>query len=282
MSKDIIQLLVTFDENYISPFETLLLSIKLNNPGQDFHVWLLHSNIPEDKLDQIQKYCAKLETEFTPIAVDRKLFENAPVTDRYPQEMYYRLLAPQLLPDDLDKIIYLDPDILVINPLTSLWKMNLTHYTFAAASHKGITDVMNSINKIRLNTNSDYFNTGLLLIDLQKARKLVDSEKIFADVREHADELVLPDQDVFNHLYGDETLSLPDEIWNYDARYYSMYLLRGDGSITLDWVMKNTIILHFAGRRKPWLPNSTAKFVALYKNYMQMTQRALDSLGSGQ
>nr|WP_243005008.1 glycosyltransferase [Hungatella effluvii] len=36
--------------------------------------------------------------------------------------MYYRLLAPHLLPEPLEKILYLDPDILVINPLRSLWE----------------------------------------------------------------------------------------------------------------------------------------------------------------
>lgn len=278
MNKEIIQLLVTFDENYIPPFKTLLMSIKLNNPGQDFHVWLLHSNISQEKLNELQFYCTNLKTEFTPIAVDRKLFDKAPITDRYPQEMYYRLLAPKFLPQNLTKIIYLDPDILVANPIKSLWKMDLKGNSFAAASHKGITDIMNSINRIRLDTSSDYFNTGLLLIDLQKARQLVDPEKIFAEVREHGEELILPDQDVFNHLYGENTLSLPDEIWNYDTRYYSSYLLRDDGHITLDWVMKNTIILHFAGRRKPWLQDASSKFAALYKNYMQITNRFIEQI----
>ena len=87
--------------------------------------------------------------------------------------MYYRLLAPCLLPEGLERVIYLDPDILVINPLRPLWEMDLKGSIFAAASHVGVIDIMNGIKRIRLDTGHDYYNTGVMLIDLNKARTLV-------------------------------------------------------------------------------------------------------------
>lgn len=47
------------------------------------------------------------------------------VSKQYPKEMYYRLLAAQILPAELDKVLYLDPDILVINSLRPLWELGL-------------------------------------------------------------------------------------------------------------------------------------------------------------
>ena len=88
MKSTSIHLLVTFDQNYIAPFETMLTSILLNNPGEQFHVWLLHSAIPQTALDALEHDCCAHGVPLTPIAVDRQLFQGAPITKQYPQEMY--------------------------------------------------------------------------------------------------------------------------------------------------------------------------------------------------
>ncbi|MCR1838975.1 glycosyltransferase family 8 protein [Murimonas intestini] len=273
MPNDIINLLVTFDENYLEPFWTMLNSVSINNPAERFQVFLLHSSISQEKTNWLIEKCAGLNIRLILLPVDRSLFQSAPLTERYPQEMYYRLLAPCLLPEGLERVIYLDPDILVINPLRPLWEMDLKGSIFAAASHVGVIDIMNGINRIRLDTGHDYYNTGVMLIDLNKARTLVNPDVIFNSVREHAAELLLPDQDIFNYLYGELTMPLKDEIWNYDTRYFSGYLLRSWGAYTMSWVMQNTVILHFCGKRKPWIDDYTKPFDSLYKHYMRLAKR---------
>ena len=190
MKSTSIHLLVTFDQNYIAPFETMLTSILLNNPGEQFHVWLLHSAIPQTALDALEHDCRAHGVPLTPIAVERQLFQGAPITKQYPQEMYYRLLASHILPASLKRVLYLDPDILVINPLRPLWDLDLQGNVFAAASHIGVVDVMNGINRIRLKTEQDYYNSGVMLMDLEAARVLVQPEAIFQYVRDHENELL--------------------------------------------------------------------------------------------
>lgn len=260
-----IHILVSFNKNYIKPFHVLVESILHNNPNEQFHFWLLHSSV--ETKDLLAPFDPNL-VQITPIKVDSKLFDEAHITSRYPQEMYYRLLSPLFLPTHLDKILYLDPDILVINSLKPLWEMDLEGNTFGAASHTGLVDIMNPINRIRLQTDHDYYNTGVMLIDLNKARELIDSDEIFKIVNEKGIELLLPDQDVFNHLYGKYTLDLDETLYNYDARYYQQYRLRSNGEHDLNWVIKNTVVLHFCGKNKPWHKNYTSKFASLYKHYM--------------
>ena len=115
--------------------------------------------------------------------------------------MYYRLLALLILPKSIKKILYLDPDILIINSIRPLWETELGNYIFAAASHVGVTGVINDINRARLRVDHDYYNSGVMLMDLTKARSIVNVEEIFQCVREHKEELLLPDQDIFNYLY---------------------------------------------------------------------------------
>ena len=188
--------------------------------------------------------------------------------------MYYRLLAGQMLPDGLSRVLYLDPDILVINPLRELWETDMQGNMFAAAAHTGKTELANNVNRIRLGTDHDYYNSGVLLIDLERCRSEVAPDELFAFVREHRRELVMPDQDLLNAVYGDSILPLDDALWNYDARNFNNYVLRSTGGQDMSWVMENTAILHFCGKAKPWKPNYIYRFGVLYRHYERLAERA--------
>lgn len=270
MRNDKIHLLVTIDQNYISPFQTMLKSLVVNNQQETIHVWLLHSRIPKEALDALTEYCNAQRVTLTALQVNSTIFIGAPRSKRYPLEMYYRLLAPLLLPASVEKILYLDPDILVINSVRPLWETPLDGHVFAAASHSIVPDMVDDVNRMRLGMDHAYFNTGVILMDLKSARGVVNASDIFEYVREHSAELLLPDQDVFNCMYGACTKQVDDVIWNYDARRFSAYLLNSNGKCDMDWVMQNTVILHFCGRQKPWKSTHSSRFSALYKHYIQM------------
>ena len=146
-------LLLTLDENYLPPCKVMLCSFFASNPNEaDVTVYLLHSAIPGDKLEELANFCSLFGAKLRPITVDTALFENAPTSKRYPKEMYYRLLSPLILPKELERVLYLDPDMLIINPLRPLWELNLYRKTFAAAAHTGLTEMANEINQVRLDT----------------------------------------------------------------------------------------------------------------------------------
>lgn len=274
-------LLLTLDENYLLPCKIMLYSFFSSNPDErNVVIYLLHSAIPDESLQGLRNYCACFDAELKPISVDAALFANAPTNKRYPKEMYYRLLSPLILPHILERVLYLDPDMLIINPLRSLWEMNLSGKIFAAAAHTGLTEMANGINQVRLDTEHEYFNSGVMLIDLNGARKLVTSEDVFGCVSEHEKELILPDQDVFNILYGKQTMPVEDVIWNYDVRNYSKYRIRSTGKYDLNWVMQNTAILHFCGKNKPWNVEYKNPFRMLYLHYMNLTMRKLQGISS--
>ena len=217
--------------------------------------------------------------KFYPVRVEGSLFQDAPVTRQYPKEMYYRLLASRLLPERLDRVLYLDPDTLIINPLRPLWEMDLRGSLFAAAAHTGMTELANRVNRVRLDSGSDYYNSGVLLMDLKAGRLEIQPEELFQFVREHGRELLLPDQDLLNALYGRRILPVDDAVWNYDARNYNNYLLRSGGVCDLDWVMEHTAVLHFCGKAKPWKPGYVYRFGVLYKHYMRLAGREWQAEG---
>lgn len=265
--------MTTLDQNYLPRLQVLLTSLYVNDPGETFSLYLLHSGIPEEALASAQRQCDLYGYSFCPVCIDDKPFQEAPVTQQYPKEMYYRLLAPHLLPDNIKRILYLDPDTLVINPVRPLWETELNGNLFAAAAHTGKTELANNVNRLRLETEQDYYNSGVLLMDLDAGRREIIPEEIFQYVEKHRKELLLPDQDILNALYSKRILPLEDALWNYDARNYSNYLVRSGGVCDMNWVMEHTSILHFCGKAKPWKPKYPFRFGVLYRHYMQIAGR---------
>lgn len=276
---DTISILAALDENYLPQLTVMLTSFYLNNPGEKAELYLLYSSISRHGLETAEEKCRQFGMKFYPVRVDGSLFQDAPVTRQYPKEMYYRLLASRLLPERLDRVLYLDPDTLIINPLRPLWEMDLRGSLFAAAAHTGMTELANRVNRVRLDSGSDYYNSGVLLMDLKAGRLEIQPEELFQFVREHGRELLLPDQDLLNALYGRRILPVDDAVWNYDARNYNNYLLRSGGICDLDWVMEHTAVLHFCGKAKPWKPGYVYRFGVLYKHYMRLAGREWQAEG---
>lgn len=273
-----ISILLSCDENYLTRARTMLFSLWMNETACGTqpvacHVYLIHSGIGEEKLEGFRADLVRMRMAFSDIRIDKDTFEDAPITDRYPQEMYYRLLAGTILPADLHRVLYLDPDILVINPVRELWQMDLEGHLFAAASHEEKTPITDDFNNFRLGTSSEYYNSGVLLMDLDACRERIHPEEVFAFIRQHRLGMLLPDQDVLNALYEEDILQIPDVIWNYDARHYSTYKMNSDGAANVSWVIANTSILHFCGRAKPWKEPYLYRFGSLYRHYQQLEKR---------
>ena len=77
------------------------------------------------------------------------------------------------------------------------------------------------------------------------------------------------DQDILNRLYSKQIKSLDEKLYNYDARYYRYYKFMDD-EWDMDRVIKDTVIIHFCGKKKPWKKNYSGRFHALYKHYEKM------------
>jgi len=262
-------ILVTLDRNYLHPLRVMLGSLYLNNPGEAFDVYLVGDGLTAEDLASLETLCAP-HGALHPVAVPEDLFAGAPVVRYYSRAMYYRLLSAQLLPPTLDRVLYLDPDILVIGPVRPLYDTDLQGALMAASIHRGLTDISSRVNRLRLDTPEaeGYFNSGVLVMDLDAMRHRMAPEEIFTYAREHADVLILPDQDILNGLYGTELFPVDETLWNYDARRFDAYRLMSQGEKDMDWVVTHTAILHFCGKNKPWRKSYRGRFSALYK-YIQ-------------
>ena len=268
-------LLVTLDRNYLEPLHVMLGSLFLNNPGETFDVYMVGDGLTREDKEELDAFCARRGSRLHPVEVPGDVFDRAPTIRYYSRAMYYRLLAAQLLPQKLDRVLYLDPDILVIGAVRPLYELELGEMLFAAATHSDPIGVTDYVNKVRLsNPEAEvYYNSGVLLMNLEAMRRAVRPEDIFAYVERKQDLLILPDQDILNGLYGAYIMPVEDSVWNYDARYYGVYRLGSQGERDMDWVMDHTVCLHFCGKNKPWHSSYIGRFAALYKHYQRLARR---------
>lgn len=266
---------VTLDRNYLPPLRVMLTSLFMNNPGEEIALWLAGDGLTQEDHNDIERLCAHFKHSFHVVKVPDDAFADAPVIRYYSRAMYYRLLAGQLLPDTLKRVLYLDPDILIINSLRPLYDLDIEHALFAAATHEGLTGVSSQVAKLRLSTpdGEAYFNSGVLLMNLEKMRKEVDPQRVFQYADQKRSALILPDQDILNGMFWDRIKLIDESVWNYDARKYKSYMIASQSEKDVDWVMEHTAILHFCGKSKPWKQNYRGKFSALYKHYRVLAKR---------
>ena len=128
---DTIALLTTLDQKYLPQLQVLLTSLHASNPGERIVLYLLHSGIPREALDRVERQCALWKDSFCPILVEDALFENAPVTRQYPKEMYYRLLAPHLLPGELKRVLLVGSGAM-LSPTSTMQAETIPGIAYAA------------------------------------------------------------------------------------------------------------------------------------------------------
>lgn len=140
---------------------------------------------------------------------------------------------------------------------------------FIACEHEHSAKKARLINKMRLRTPNakGYFNTGVLLMNLELIRQHVKVEEIFQFIEENKLKLLLPDQDVFNALFWNKIKPAESYRYNYDARFFERAALIKKQD--LESIKKHTVFIHYCGKDKPWHPNYKYALGTFYQKYCE-------------
>ena len=104
---EIINILCTPDDNYIPYCGIMLTSLFENNKDAKIHVYLMTETMSDSNWARLQELTRKYSQNIYPIIIDRRKLKDCPMhdDDYVSLATYYRLLAPQLLPQEIDKIL---------------------------------------------------------------------------------------------------------------------------------------------------------------------------------
>ena len=140
----------TTDSNYVMPTGVMIKSLSVNNNEERivFHIVVDESVTTQQKKELNRVLCENPQHSLLFHLVDDTLFDDFPQLGASNPKLfitkatYYRLLFAEILPDSINKVIYLDCDMIVLGSIAELWNIDISHYALAA-----VTDMSERIHK---------------------------------------------------------------------------------------------------------------------------------------
>lgn len=272
------------DDNYASFLSISLISL-LDSNINDFdkiNVFILDDGISaENKTkinDLVNDYSCSIsyietkkldEMDFNVLGLERNLNKASLTT-------YARLFMSTLLPNDIDKVIYLDCDSLIVDSYKELWKLDISNHYCA-----GVLDGINTAVKEYLGFKKEetYINAGFLLVNLRKWREDNIEEKFIEFMVKNQNRFYQHDQGVINNVFKNNimivepkyNLQIYFQTLDYDlARKFTCMTTEYYNKEVVDECRENPVFLHFCGPNydRPWF-NKDHPYAEVFKKYAE-------------
>lgn len=269
-------ILFSLDENYVYPLKVLIQSLVDTHPDDTFCMYLLHAGISEETLEDLNRFVERTDNKLVPIH-SKNFFQasdKVAITRYYTLEMYLWMFAPYLLPEEVDRILYLDPDVLCINDMKGFYNKDFQGHSFVATNYKYKTKWVQPFNNLRLRNfeSDDYFNAGVVLMNLKKLRRVGNPYSIIEAIRENKPVLILPDQDIFNLVYVNDILEEDWRFFNMNPKVFEKLKILFPKKYNYAKVEREVVFIHFSGKHKPWDEREKYRY-ALGKYFFEVEKR---------
>lgn len=242
-------ILIAVNEKYIRQSKLMLYSLSKYVTKEDINIYLLYDHISDVTLQKFKKYVeTKCSGKLYAIRVDKMLVEKLPLMEHYTSEIYFRLLAGELLPNEVKRVLWLDSDIIIKGEIEEFYNTDFEGNYLVACEDLLVNN--NQIEKfitIDKESRIKYFNSGVILFDLDKIRQDNKQEELFKFMRNNANKLEMPDQDALNVIfYGKVKLMNP-------IKYnHLMLTVEKVDKKKKELLKKETSVIHYVGADKPW------------------------------
>lgn len=248
-------LLFCIDNNYIDRFLETVMSI-FRYENKNINIFILHNGISDENIKLIESFILKYESckvIFYYVDTNNKVL---PISISYISEVtYLRLFAPFVIKEQIDRLLYLDCDIICCETFEDMYNTNLDGKIIGAvkniqlSSDSELYEFFN--NNIGLPENNEYINAGVLLIDVNKYKEYISIDDIVNFIEQNKEILVMQDQDVINKLFY-KKIKILDLKYNYQINSID------DGFETYD-----NVFVHYSKQEKPWFEEYDSIYKAI-------------------
>ena len=265
-----IKIVAACDDNYVQHLAVMLCSLLENTKKKNIiQINIIDGGISQENKHKINNFIQnKYNTDVKYLKIDHKIYNRFPISYHFTHTIYYRISIPLLFDSSVNKVLYLDSDIIVKDDVSKLWDIDLSNYFLAAVESP---NVKRNYCDLNMSKNSKYFNSGVLLINLQKWRQHNITEKTIEFIAKNQDKITWWDQDSLNSVLCNKWLPLPLR-WNQQSSFFEQqsYLQNKNNSDFID-AINNPAIIHFSSLRKPWEYISRHPHKKEYFYYLSLT-----------
>ena len=266
-----IPIVMAFNDGFAPYAGTTILSIlKSSSRDKNYDILVFDGGISDRNKELLRRTISDYQNVSVRYLNPLPLFHslNLPTHLHFSRDIYYRLYIPEVC-SQYERIIYIDGDTIVRGDLSILFEVDLNGNSLGAVQDCVMTNFRKlkvpSIpatgsleaelylkNYLQLSQPSDYFQSGIIVFDIQKAK---ESLPIIRNILESGKTYWFPDQDILNIAYQD-SVEFIDERWN---------VFHGNGDIKTFYEKlpydvrtkyfksrENPLIIHYAGEKKPW------------------------------
>lgn len=267
------------DDNFAQHCGTALKSITANN--SDVHFFILTEGLNSVNSNRLADVASEngctLEFCIVPSEIVKYFPMSKMASNHISIATYYRLFVTTLLPTTVDKIIYLDGDMIIRGSLKNLWNTDLTNAPLAAVyQHNAWADHNNSWSRLNIPREYGYFNAGCLVLNLSYLRSINLQQRAIDYINNHFDNIISHDQDVLNALFYDKARVL-DCKWNFLPLFldkklnYAEFPIKCQYKAEIASVGFEPIVIHFVFKPKPWNYGCTNPYKNEYFKYLKQT-----------
>jgi lipopolysaccharide biosynthesis glycosyltransferase len=269
------------DNNYAIPLAVTVRSALANlKSNRKIGLFILDGGISKSNNNKIIKSLQSAQIDISWIQIDDTQLKNLELSRHLTTTAYYRLLITKFLPSEIDKAIYLDTDMVVKGNLEELWNIPLEdNYVLAVqddvVQYISMSDGLRNYQDLGICPDDKYFNSGLLVINLEKWRKENIGEKVIECIKQNR-EYMKNDQDGLNAILVGKWKEIHPR-WNQMPRIYnySSWQESPHGEDIYEELLHKPCIIHFTNSPKPWYAGLKAECKHpkkdLFFQYLDMT-----------
>lgn len=272
-----INIVFASDNNYAQHTAVAMASVLVNTKvPQRIQFYLIDDEIQPGNKEKITKTVQNLDGNIEFIKIKNSRLEDCYVSGELSRASYFRLDIANILDKSIEKIIYLDCDLLVYDDIEKMWQLDMGGKPVAATCDLGImasARVRKQKNKfIGLPFDAPYFNAGVLIMDLKKWRDGNYAEAIIALATQN--KYPNHDQDALNKFFMNNWQEIPLR-WDVIPPVFNLFLkivTKPDLRKKAIEAKLNPAIFHYAGGYKPWEYEIHDGFNDKYYEYLKLTE----------
>jgi lipopolysaccharide biosynthesis glycosyltransferase len=265
-----VSILICTNALFLQHAAVCLASLLANNPDFFFNIVIVGrvtEDLDEEKLRRSLVGFSNYLLTFQKFAPPADLLLPLEPHAHYTIDTYTRLWLGEFFPETVDRVLYLDADIVVVGSIAPLWSTDLGGALMGAVDIPGSDQ---GVRRLAMRMEDGYFNAGMLLIDVAQWRA-TRAELTVLDYIRLNPERVSYDQDALNACFRSRTKRL-DYKWNVIRPFYREPLVLPLGRAEIEAIRRDAQIIHFNGGSKPWSYFCDHPRRAEYEKYLRMTE----------
>ena len=270
-----INIVCATDNRYAPYYGIMLTSLFINNTRIKIHVFfLIGENLSQQTYYRFNQLAESYHHDIQYVKVDESILCNCPIRigDHVSLATYFRLIAPVLLPEYIDKVLYLDGDIIVDDSIMDLWNTDVSNVAIAAVTDESYRNP-EVYERLGLDNNIPYTSAGVLIMNLGYWRDHNVIGRCLDCIERQKNKLLFHDQDTLNIVCQYEKSILPAKFnlqsgflrpWNFQTYDSPIQKEIAD-------TLHSPVIIHYSGPGKPWLKYNDHPYKSYYYHYKKQS-----------